>query len=76
MSRGSQGNGAWSGMGIGWGITSTLIAGIVTLGGIGYLIDRLTGTGTVFQGVGMVVGGGFGIYLVYLRYGKGESDEG
>ena len=76
MSQDTQGNDAWSGMGIGWGITSTLIAGIVTLGGLGYIIDRLAGTRTVFQPVGMVIGGGLGIYVVYLRYGKGDRDEG
>ena len=29
---------AWSGMGTGWSITSTLIAGMLAWGGIGYLL--------------------------------------
>jgi ATP synthase protein I len=67
---------AWSGMGVGWAITSTLIAGMVVMGGLGYLADRLAGTDDVFLSIGIVVGAGFGIYLVYLRYGKGDRDEG
>lgn len=61
----------WSGMGIGWAITSTLIAGMLVLGGLGYVLDRVLGTGTALTAVGIVVGAGFGIYIVYLRYGKG-----
>jgi ATP synthase protein I len=62
---------AWSGMGIGWAITSTLVAGMVTVGGLGYLLDRVLGTGTVFTAIGFVLGAASGIYIVYLRYGKG-----
>jgi ATP synthase protein I len=67
-------NDAWAGMGIGWGITSTLIAGILVCGGLGYLIDRLAGTPRVFSAIGMVLGAAGGIYLVYLRYGKVEGE--
>jgi ATP synthase protein I len=62
---------AWSGMGIGWAITSTLVAGMVTVGGLGYLLDRVLGTGTVFTAIGFVLGAASGIYIVYLRYGRG-----
>jgi F0F1-type ATP synthase assembly protein I len=62
---------AWSGMGTGWAITSTLVAGMVTVGGLGYLLDRLLSTGTVFTAIGFVLGAASGIYIVYLRYGKG-----
>ena len=62
---------AWSGMGIGWAITSTLIGGIVTVGGLGYLLDRVLGTGTVFTAIGIVLGAASGIYIVYLRWGRG-----
>jgi F0F1-type ATP synthase assembly protein I len=62
---------AWSGMGIGWAITSTLVAGMVTVGGLGYLLDRVLSTGTVFTAIGFVLGAASGIYIVYLRYGKG-----
>jgi F0F1-type ATP synthase assembly protein I len=62
---------AWSGMGIGWAITSTLVGGIVTVGGLGFLLDTVLNTGTAFTAVGFVLGAASGIYIVYLRYGKG-----
>jgi F0F1-type ATP synthase assembly protein I len=62
---------AWSGMGIGWAITSTLVAGMVTIGGLGYLLDRVLDTGTVFTAIGFVLGAASAIYIVYLRYGRG-----
>jgi F0F1-type ATP synthase assembly protein I len=58
-------------MGIGWAITSTLVGGIVTVGGLGYLLDRVLGTETVFTAIGIVLGAGSGIYIVYLRWGRG-----
>jgi ATP synthase protein I len=67
-------DGAWAGMGVGWAITGTLIAGMLAWGAVGYLADRLAGTGHVLTGIGIVVGAAGGIYLVYLRYGKGDGD--
>ena len=64
---------AWAGMGAGWSITSTLIAGMLVFGGLGYLVDRLAGTHKVFLGIGVVIGGIAGIYAVYVRYGGGDS---
>jgi F0F1-type ATP synthase assembly protein I len=61
---------AWSGLGTGWAIVSTLIAGMLTLGLVGWLIDMLVGTSHVFLGMGIVLGGAGGVYAVYLRYGK------
>ena len=69
--RGPRRSDAWAGMGIGWAITATLIAGMLVLGGLGYVLDRVLGTGAAFTAVGIVVGAGFGIYIVYLRYGRG-----
>jgi F0F1-type ATP synthase assembly protein I len=63
-------NDAWSGMGTGWAISSTLLGGILVWGGIGYLVDRLIGTDRVFTAVGFLLGAVGGIYLVYLRYGR------
>ena len=68
---GPRSNDAWSGMGTGWSITSHLVGGIVTLGLLGYLLDRILGTGRVLTAVGIVAGAAAGIYIVYLRYGKG-----
>jgi F0F1-type ATP synthase assembly protein I len=62
---------AWSGMGIGWAITSTLVGGIVTVGGLGYLLDRYFDIEYVLTSIGIVVGAGVGTYIVFLRYGRG-----
>lgn len=69
--RGPRGDDVWSGVGVGWAIISTLVAGILVLGGAGYLLDRIVGTGAVLTAVGIVLGAAFGIYIVYLRYGRG-----
>lgn len=64
---------AWAGMGTGWTITSTLIAGMLVWGGLGLLVDRLVGTSRVFLAIGVILGAVGGTYIVYLRYGKGEG---
>jgi F0F1-type ATP synthase assembly protein I len=70
-SREPRRQGAGTGLGIGWAVTSTLVAGMLVLGGLGYLLDRIFGTGAGFRAVGIVLGAGLGIYIVYLRYGRG-----
>ena len=62
---------AWTGVGIGWAITSTLIGGIATVGGLGYLFDRILDTEFVITAIGIVLGAVVGTYIVYLRYGRG-----
>ena len=47
------------------------VGGMATVGVLGYLLDRILGTGTVFTAIGFVLGAASGIYIVYLRYGKG-----
>jgi ATP synthase protein I len=61
-------------MGVGWAITSTLIAGMLVIGALGYLVDALFGTEHVFTGIGFVLGAALGVYAVYLRYGRGSND--
>jgi hypothetical protein len=65
----------WGGMSTGIQITAYLLAGLLAYGGIGWLIDWLAGTGKVFTAIGMVVGAVFGIYLIYVRYGKDDGTE-
>ena len=65
----------WEGVGIGWAVISTLVAGFVTCGGLGYLADRLFKTGKVLTSIGFVIGAAAGVYLVYLRYGRGDGGE-
>ena len=46
-------------------------------GGLGYLADRLLGIEPrILTAVGIVLGAGLAIYLVYLRFGKGEGNRG
>jgi ATP synthase protein I len=61
-------------MGVAWAVMGTLIAGILAWGGLGLLADYLLGFRWLFLPIGMVLGAGGGIYLVYLRYGRdGEA---
>jgi ATP synthase protein I len=73
MPEGPRRGDAWSGMGIGWGITATLIGGMLAWGGVGYLVDLLVGTQRVFVAIGIILGAAGGVYLVYLRYGRGDG---
>jgi F0F1-type ATP synthase assembly protein I len=74
---GSGRDGAWAGMGIGWAVTATLVGGILVWGSLGYLADRLLGIEPrILTAVGIVLGAGLAIYLVYLRFGKGEGTRG
>ena len=66
-------DGAWNSYGTAWSIISTLLAGILAWGAIGWVADWLAGTDKVFLPVGMVVGVAGSIYLVYLRYGRDEQ---
>ena len=65
----SGGNG-WSGMGTGWAITSTMLAGILVWGGVGFLVDTLVWSSRALTGLGIVLGAAAGGYIVYLRYGR------
>jgi len=61
---------AWEGYGTAWSIMGTLLAGLGVWGGLGYLVDRLTGFHGVFLAIGLVLGAAGGVYLVIARYGK------
>jgi F0F1-type ATP synthase assembly protein I len=69
----SNSSDGWSGVGIGWSITATLLGGILVWGGIGFLVDRLVGWEGPFVVLGALLGAGGGIYVVYLRYGRGND---
>jgi len=62
----------WSGMGEAWSVIGTLFAGILVWGGIGFLLDRWLDLRWLFLPVGMVIGVGASIYMVYLRYGRDD----
>jgi F0F1-type ATP synthase assembly protein I len=76
MRRAPQSRDGWNAYSTAWSVIGTLIAGIVAWGGLGMLVDWLTGFRWLFLPIGMVVGVAGGIYLVWRRYGTEERDGG
>ena len=66
-------NNLWAGMSTGWQITMYLLVAVGVFGGIGYLIDWLAGTPKAFTAAGMVIGAVFGIYMIYVKYGREDG---
>ncbi|WP_041442377.1 AtpZ/AtpI family protein [Thermomonospora curvata] len=52
-----------------WSIPSYLLSGMAVYGGIGWLLDRWLGTSALLP-IGILVGLGLALYMVYLRYGR------
>lgn len=52
-----------------WSIPSHLMSGMVIYGGLGWLLDRWLHTSALFP-IGILVGLGLALYLVYHRYGR------
>ncbi|SEF91867.1 Putative F0F1-ATPase subunit Ca2+/Mg2+ transporter [Thermomonospora echinospora] len=52
-----------------WSIPSYLLSGMAVYGGIGWLLDRWLGTSALLP-IGILVGLGLALYLVYHRYGR------
>lgn len=48
---------------------SYLIAGMVVWGGVGWLVDQWLGTKGIGLGIGAIVGGAAGVYLIVRRLG-------
>ena len=61
---------AWRGANQAWSVIGTLLAGIVVWGGAGWLLDRWLGFDGLFLPIGMLLGLGAAIYLIYVRYGR------
>lgn len=51
-------------------ITSLLLSGMLVYGGLGWLVDHLVGTERVFLPLGIILGLGASLYLVYVRFGR------
>jgi len=58
-----------SGFNAGYSALGYLLAGLLFWGGAGYLADRWLGTSFLVL-IGMLLGGGAALYLIYVRYGK------
>jgi F0F1-type ATP synthase assembly protein I len=56
---------------MGWGITGTMLSGIIVWGGVGWLLDRWLET-RFFILVGTLLGLTVAIYLVVVKYGAVE----
>ena len=52
-----------------WSIFGYLVSGLLFWGGIGWAADHFLGT-TYFTLVGLLVGMGGALYLVWLRFGR------
>jgi F0F1-type ATP synthase assembly protein I len=57
----------------GWAVLSTLISGIVLLGGIGWLLDQWWGT-RLMTPIGLIIGMALGIYAVVAQFGRSNVD--
>jgi F0F1-type ATP synthase assembly protein I len=53
-----------------WTVLSYLLSGLLIYGLIGWGLDKWLGTQWVFTLVGVLVGVGASVYLVYVRYLK------
>ncbi len=83
MPRTSQDAGRqWQGLGDAYTLLAELMAAIAVWAGIGYGLDHVFDTKPVLFAIGMVIGAGAGVYLVYRRamglpvetQRKGESE--
>jgi F0F1-type ATP synthase assembly protein I len=55
---------------VAWSALSSLLAGLLLWLGIGWAADKLFGTGRIFTSIGVFVGFGLGMYIVYVRFGR------
>lgn len=55
---------------VAWSALGTLLAGPITWGFAGWLVDRATGTERVFTAVGVVIGFVTSLYIVFVRFGR------
>lgn len=53
-------------------VLAHLITGPVLFGGLGWLLDRWLGI-TVFVAIGIILGMGLSLYIIWLRYGTSQA---
>ena len=64
-----------SGADVGWGITGTLLSGIIVWGGAGVALDHWLGT-RFLAVVGILLGLGVAIYLIIMKYAPPVPSQG
>jgi len=64
----------WKGADAAWQVTGLMMAGIAVWGGTGFLLDRWMGFDGLFLPIGMIIGAGTSIYLVYLKHGRQDPE--
>ena len=60
-------DGSHSGADVGWGITGTMLSGLLVWGGAGLALDRWLGT-RFFVLIGVLLGLGVAIYIIVMKY--------
>lgn len=55
---------------VAWSALGTLLAGPITWGFVGWLVDQAAETGRVFTALGVVLGSVTSMWVVYLRFGR------
>ncbi|GAA4231217.1 hypothetical protein GCM10022254_27790 [Actinomadura meridiana] len=55
-----------------WSVPSYLLSGILIWGGLGWLLAKWTDQAWLIP-IGVVIGAGLAIYLVYVKYGRVSS---
>lgn len=67
---------AWRGVDLWATMIAELLAGLIVLGGLGFLADRYVGTEPWGLGVGIMLGFAAGLYLIWLRTDEPDSRAG
>ena len=52
-----------------WSVPGYLLSGMAIWGGIGWLLSEWSGW-DLFKPIGLIMGAGLAIYLVYVKYGR------
>jgi ATP synthase protein I len=55
---------------VAWSITSSLLAGMLVWGGVGWLVDRWLGFDRLFLAIGVVGGLAAGLYLSVVKINR------
>lgn len=57
-----------------WRSVSSLLAGILLYGGLGYFIGKFFGHQEIFMAIGVLVGIFLGLYLIYNQVSRLDQD--